>query len=58
MNTHTLFWQMVVFLAVPAMLMSFLLCRLMRSLSPKLGYVDRPHGRKDHSRIMPCVLGQ
>jgi UDP-GlcNAc:undecaprenyl-phosphate GlcNAc-1-phosphate transferase len=53
MNTLTLFWQMVVFLAVPAMLMSFLLCRLMRSLSPKLGYVDRPRGRKDHSRIMP-----
>jgi UDP-GlcNAc:undecaprenyl-phosphate GlcNAc-1-phosphate transferase len=44
---------MIVFLAAPTALLSFLLCWLMRVLSPKLGYVDRPAGRKDHTRIMP-----
>lgn len=44
---------MTIFLALPAALTSFLLCRLMRSLAPKLNYVDKPAGRKNHAAPMP-----
>jgi len=46
-------WQMVVFLGIPAAMCSFVLCWVMRIVSPRVGYVDRPGGRKDHGRVMP-----
>jgi UDP-GlcNAc:undecaprenyl-phosphate GlcNAc-1-phosphate transferase len=53
MNPQVPIWQIITFLSLPAAVASFLLCSLMRVLSPKLGYVDRPAGRKNHSRVMP-----
>ena len=53
MNLPIPIWQMVVCVAVPAAVCCYGLCFLMRTISPKLGYVDHPGGRKDHGRVMP-----
>jgi UDP-GlcNAc:undecaprenyl-phosphate GlcNAc-1-phosphate transferase len=50
---QTPFWQIITFISIPAALLSFLLCAVMRRLAPRIGYVDRPTARKDHGRVMP-----
>ncbi|MFA5865403.1 MAG: MraY family glycosyltransferase [Phycisphaerae bacterium] len=57
MNPLASFWQMALLLMIPSVVGSFLLCWLMRFLSPKIGYVDRPAGRKAHSRVTPMGGG-
>jgi len=59
MGDHTgePFIQMIATLAAPAVVVSYLLCWLMRRLSPKLGYLDYPTGRKQHDRPMPMGGG-
>ncbi len=49
----TPFWQMIGYLSTVSAVGTFLLCYLMRHLSPRIGYVDRPAGRKNHTRVMP-----
>lgn len=49
----TPFWEMIPLLVIPSAVLSGLLCGVMRYLSPRMGYVDRPAGRKAHTRVMP-----
>jgi UDP-GlcNAc:undecaprenyl-phosphate/decaprenyl-phosphate GlcNAc-1-phosphate transferase len=53
MDTQLPIWQILTFLTLPAALLSFLLCALMRTIAPKIGYVDKPTSRKDHQKPMP-----
>ncbi len=50
-------WQMMLVLAMVAAAGNFLLCGLMRWLSPRIGYVDRPAGRNTHGRVVPLGGG-
>ncbi len=48
---------MIVVLTGATFVLSFAGCWLMRAISPLLGYVDRPGGRKSHTRVMPMGGG-
>jgi len=57
MNSPLPLWQLILIVLGSAAATSFLLCALMRWLSPRIGYVDRPGGRNVHGRVVPMGGG-
>jgi len=51
------FVWMILVLAGPTAIVSYLVCWAMRYLSPRLGYLDRPAGHKSHAEPMPLGGG-
>ena len=50
-------WLITVALVLVSASVSYLLCWLMRLVAPRIGYVDSPGGRKNHTRVMPLGGG-